>query len=104
MVRAMRPTDALAMSIAQNRKGHELTAVTWPKVPPEGRHPTLLRLLSAFATAYAGDRRIGVAQNDGRVSGVVISRSRATGIVWDVEHLIAPNVATAVELLNWTCD
>jgi hypothetical protein len=104
MVRAMRAMDAVNIGLLHQPDGRELTARTWPKAPPENYHPTLLRLLSGLAKSYTGDRKIGVAVEGDRPAGLVSSRSRASGLVWDVEHLIAPNASVAVDLLTWACD
>jgi len=104
MVRAMRATDAMAIGVLHRAKGRELTAPTWPKTPPENHQVTFLRLLAGLARSYSGDRRVGVESAGDRISGLVTSRSRASDIVWDVEHLIAPDASTAVDLLVWACD
>src|SRR4051812_48898864 len=104
MVRAMRTMDALALGLLRRPSGRELTARTWPKAPPESYHPSLLRLFSSLLSSYAGDRRMGVFTEDNAIRGLVLSRSRATGIVWDVEHLVATEIGPAVELLTWACD
>jgi len=105
MVRAMRAPDALSAGSLRKANGSELTARTWPKAPPENYRPSTLRLLTGLATSYKGDRRMGVAAGaDGRLQGFVLSRSRATGIIWDVEHLVAAEADPAFELLAWACD
>ena len=104
MVRAMRAMDAVANALLRRASGRELTASTWPKAPPENYRPSVLRLLAGLARSYTGDRRMGVVVVDGRPLGMVIARSRATGIVWDIDHLVATEAGPAVDLLGWACD
>jgi hypothetical protein len=104
MIRPMRAMDAVNIGLLHQPGGRELTARTWPKAPPENYRPTLLRLLSGLVKSYTGDRKIGVLVEQDRPAGLVTARSRASGLVWDVEHLIAPNASGAVELLTWACD
>jgi hypothetical protein len=100
----MRAADAMAIGLLQRVRGHELTARTWPKTPPENDHPTLPRLLKSLFAVRMADGRVGVAPGGGAIGGLVVARPRATGIDWDVEHLIAADAATAVDLLSWACD
>lgn len=105
MIRAMRATDAMAIGLFQPRgREREVTAGTWPKGPPESRHPTFLGLLRDLAISTSARRQIGVSWSDGRGSGLVIAGARAGGLVWDIEHLIAEGEGAAVELLRWACD
>lgn len=104
MIRAMRATDAMALGLRQPPGGYEVTAGTWPKTPPESRQPTLLRLITDVAIPAPTERQIGVSQVGGQMSGMVIARARAGGLVWDIDHLRTDDATTAVELLRWACE
>jgi hypothetical protein len=105
MIRAIRATDALAISLPRAaREARDLTARTWPRTPPENWRPALPQLLLRAIAPAPNENPIGVDYRDGRVTGLVLTDSRAGGLIWDVEHLRANNVESAVELLRWTCD
>jgi hypothetical protein len=44
---------------------------------------------------------VGVSVADGKISGLVLIRPRAAGLVWDVAQLSAAGAADAVELARW---
>jgi hypothetical protein len=104
MIRAIRATDALAISLLRApREARELTARTWPRTPPESWRPGIgLLLLRSFAPST--DDQVGVDHRDGRMVGLVVTDARAGGLIWDVEHLRAKGEESAVELLRWACD
>jgi hypothetical protein len=101
VARSMRVMDALALGPFPRKAWPELTALTWPKAPPENIHPTLLRLLSGVARSYSGTYRVGVSTGEGSITGLVISRARANGIVWDVQNLSEVDAWGAADLLSW---
>lgn len=103
-VRPMRPLDAVAVGFGRYRSAAaEATAHTWPRTPPESRQPTWLGLLSDLVLP-ASSRQIGVASEGGRVTGIVYARSRASGLLWDVEHLSGSSVSIGVKLLHWVSE
>lgn len=106
MIRAMRATDAVAVrALTRGGDSWELTALNWPKSPPESKSPNPLGLLVKGLVPTASVVRIGLAPKDGRIQGVVIARARASGLVWDVEHLVSSgSLDVAVELLRWACN
>jgi hypothetical protein len=102
MIRLLHATDALAVAAFLARGGgRELTAPTWPRTPPESRRPTFPGLVLGALSPSRRDQTVGLARSGGRLSGLVVARARASGMVWDVEHLRADDHATAVELLRW---
>lgn len=102
MIRAMRPSDALAIGLSRSgRWGDELTARTWPRTPPENRRPSLLGLLAQTTLPTPSLRHIGVATQSGRRAGFIVLSTRAGGLAWDVEHLSAEGEEAAVGLLRW---
>lgn len=105
MISAMRPTDAVAAGLLQSRhKAHEVAAPTWPRTPPENHRPTFFRLLGDLAASTRGACKLGVASANGRISGFIVVRARAGGLVWDVEHLISEDDVSAVQLLRWASE
>ena len=102
MIRAMLPTDALALGLARSRNGREpLTAPTWPRTPPESERPNVFSLLRHALIPSRGAGRVGVSTSGGQVLGYVMLRPRAAGMVWDVAHLTAASPEDAVELIRW---
>jgi len=102
MARSMRPLDSLALLWKVGR-WPELTALTWPKTDPEGRRPTALSLLSDTLIARR-HRKLGVTTMGGGLSGMSSVRARASGLVWDIEHLRTNDDTSAVDLLTWACE
>ena len=102
MIRPLRPRDVLAVRRGQG--GKELTAATWPKTPPESREPGVWDLLRYGLQPSARERPVGVSTAGGRVDGWVLGRSRAGGLVWDVEYLRANSAEDGAQLLRWVCD
>ncbi|MBV9171437.1 MAG: hypothetical protein JOZ81_15280 [Chloroflexi bacterium] len=88
-VRPLRPMDVVALAAFQRQAGAtEITAHTWPRIEPEsGCAP--FSLLSTALTHRPGGQRTWVAEQDGRVIGLAVSRPRAGGLVWDVTRLHA---------------
>src|SRR5438309_1429594 len=101
MARPMRAMDVVTGGMFGRPAGRELTARTWPKADPENYRVTPMRLLSSLARVYSGDRKLGVTFDHSNQMALVIARSRATGILWDVEHLVAGDASSAVDLLVW---
>jgi hypothetical protein len=88
VIRAVRPTDAPRLfSFVARSHPIELTAQTWPEVPPEAKGLSLLRLLLLPLVYPAFPRGTWVNVEHGRVVGVAVARARAGGLVWDVERL-----------------
>jgi hypothetical protein len=105
MIRAMRPTDSIAAGLLQARgRTREIAAPTWPRTPPESHRPTFLRLLGDLVATAQGERMLGVSDANGRLCGLVVMHARAGGLVWDVEHLLADDDDTAIQLLRWASD
>ena len=102
MIRAMRATDAMALTLLGPRdRLQHVAAGTWPHNEPEGRRPTLWSLLRDAALAPRTRRQLGVALSSDRPVGVVVLQARAGGLAWDVEHLGIDGPDTGVELLRW---
>src|ERR1700675_3946253 len=103
LVRSLRPIDVVALASFQRRAtGTEITAHNWPRVEPESHRGPYLRLVSASLAHRPGGQRGWVAQQDGRMAGLVVARPRAGGLAWDVATLhAAPDQDTvAAELLD----
>lgn len=103
MIRAMRATDALAVwALTADGAANELTALTWPKTPPESKRLSLLALLPATLLPPGRRTRVAIACEGPRVRGILTARARALGHVWDVEHLLSAGATdSCVELLRW---
>ncbi|MDP8924554.1 MAG: hypothetical protein M3O34_16995 [Chloroflexota bacterium] len=101
MIRPLRPTDLVGVGMFLRRADvTELTSHTWPKVQPEcGRLPTAIALRQPLGLG-PGWGRAWVATDDGALTGLLVARGRAGGLVWDVEHLHAvagrPEVAASL--------
>src|SRR5688572_27118471 len=105
MIRSVRATDALAISLLRaTRDARDLTAQTWPRTPPESWRPGIGQLLLRAIAPSPNENQIGVDERDGHVSGLVVTKARAGGLIWDVEYLRANGEESAVELLRWACD
>src|SRR5438874_6293571 len=104
VIRPLRPMDLLAVGAFLTRgSGDELTAETWPRTPPESRHPTLTGLTLGALFPSRNTHTVGQARGpNGPLTGLIVASGRADGMVWDVEHLRAADTATGVELLRWT--
>jgi hypothetical protein len=105
MIRAMRPLDAnAARPLTSKSAANELTAPNWPKTPPENRRLTLPRLISSLLLPRRVAQRVGLAAEGATAHGIVVARARASGLIWDVEHLLSGDSSYAcVELLHWVC-
>ena len=102
MIVPLRATDAPAVAAFLARGGgRELAAETWPRTPPESRRPTFTRLMLGTLFPARNHQAVGVARTGGRIAGLGVARSRAAGLVWDVEHLRSDDPETGVELLRW---
>lgn len=102
MIRPLHATDAVTVAAFLARgAGRELAAETWPRTPPESRRPTFASLMLGALLPATGDRAIGLSGSSGRLSGLVVAQARASGLVWDVEHLRSEDHGIAVELLRW---
>jgi hypothetical protein len=103
MIRLLRATDALAIgAFLAHGAGRELAAETWPRTPPEARRPGFLGLTLGALFPARHNQTVGIARGaSGRISGLVLARARAGGMVWDVEHVRTQDAATGVELLRW---
>jgi hypothetical protein len=101
LVRRLRPIDVVALASFQRRGGGtEISAHNWPRVEPESGRVPLVELLSNAVAHRPGGQRTWVAEQDGRLMGLAISRSRAGGLVWDVANLQASEDPVAAELLD----
>src|SRR5918911_3807324 len=88
LVRTLRPIDVVALASFQRRAGGtEITAHNWPRVEPESGRVPYLTLVSSSMAARPGGQRSWVAEQDGRLVGLVVARPRAGGLVWDVTNL-----------------
>jgi hypothetical protein len=102
MIRHLRAIDAISIGTFLARgAGRELAADTWPRTPPESRHPTFPGIVISALSPSRRDQTVGIARTSGRLVGLVVAQARASGLVWDVEHLRADDHATGVELLRW---
>ena len=102
MIRPLRATDAPAFGAFLARGGsREVAGETWPRTPPESRRPTFTSLMLGALFPTRQNQTVGLARSGGRVSGLVLARFRAEGMVWDIEHLRAEEPDTAIELLRW---
>ncbi|MPZ14425.1 MAG: hypothetical protein GEU73_08380 [Chloroflexi bacterium] len=104
MIRAIRASDAAAAGPFLAHGPADVTARTWPRTPPESRRPTFVSLIRALVLPTAGQQQIGAAFGGKGIAGIVVVRARASGLVWDVEHLIVDEPDGAVQLLMWACD
>ncbi|MSQ23361.1 MAG: hypothetical protein EXR58_02245 [Chloroflexi bacterium] len=101
----MRATDALAVRslIQGNGPAAELTAPNWPKTPPESQGASPFELVKWSLIPRGGV--VGIATTGSATVGLATARPRASGLVWDVEHLLTTRLPeTSVELLRWTCE
>lgn len=103
MIRPLRATDAPAVGAFLARgAGRELAAETWPRTPPESQRPGFVSLTLGALFPARHNQTVGIARGaGGRISGLVLARARAGGMVWDVEHLRTEDPGTGVELLRW---
>lgn len=104
MIRAVRPTDLVALRAFLKRAGVvEVTTHTWPKVQPESGHLPTGRVLGQALNARAGRRGAWVALEDGQLLGYLAARARCDGSVWDIEHLHTARPEVGVDLLEHAC-
>ena len=106
MIRTLSTGDLLSVRTLATRDGAtELTAPNWPKTPPENRQPTTWALIRDALIPRGGMARVGLALEHERPQGLIVAQPRASGLVWDVEHLIVPpSHDLGIELLHWACD
>jgi hypothetical protein len=104
MIRAVRPTDLVALRAFLRRAGVvEVTTHTWPKVQPESGHLPTGRILGQALNGRTARGGAWIAILDGQPAGYVAARARCDGLVWDVEHLHTTEPDTAVDLLEHAC-
>ena len=106
MIRPLRPTDLVPLTVfLRQAAGDEITAHTWPKVQPESSHLPLEQALWQSLGQGSSRGRGWVATAGGKLVGLVVARSRSSGLVWDVEHLHASEGSheAAAELLDRIC-
>ena len=104
MIRAVRPTDLVALRAFLKRAGVvEVTTHTWPKIQPDSGHLPTMRVLGQALNHQGARRGAWLAIEDSALAGYVAARARCDGLVWDVEHLHTARSETAVDLLEHTC-
>ena len=106
MIRALRPTDLVGLSLFLRRAaGNEITAHTWPKVQPESSHLPLQQAIWQTFGRGPAFGRVWVASEGGKITGSVAARARCDGLVWDVEHLytLDKTGGPAADLLERLC-
>ena len=90
LIRPLRPLDLVALASFQRRAGGtEIAAHTWPRVEPESGRVPYFQLASGSLAQRPGARRAWVAEEKGRLAGLVVTRARAGGLAWDVVSLHA---------------
>jgi hypothetical protein len=105
MIRAMTPPDALALSFSRRRgEWQAFTASTWPRTPPESERPGAMTFFRQALLPSPRVGHVGVVARDSEVTGFVILRPRASGLVWDIVQLYATSKDDAVELARWARD
>jgi hypothetical protein len=107
LVRSLRPVDLVALARFQNGVGDgEITAHTWPRVPPESARLPFLNVVSEIVAARMAGRRAWVARGDDGIVGLVVARARSRGLAWDIEHLHAlpGEINAACQLLEHAFD
>src|SRR5688572_9337335 len=106
MIRPLTAGDLLSVrALASGDGPSELTAPNWPKTPPENRRPSTWPLIRDALIPRGGMARVGLALERDGPEGLVVAQPRASGLVWDVEHLIVPpSHDLGIELLHWACD
>ena len=88
MIRALRPTDLPGLALFLRRSSAaEITAHTWPKIQPESGHLPLQQALWQALGQSPTRGRAWLAEEEGKIVGLVAGRARCHGLVWDVEHL-----------------
>jgi hypothetical protein len=101
LVRPLRPLDVVALaSFQRGAGGTEITAHTWPRVEPESGRVPYVSLVSNSVAHRPGGQRAWVAEDEGRMVGLAVARSRAGGLAWDVTHLMATEVNAGRDLLE----
>ncbi|MBI2756673.1 MAG: hypothetical protein HYX52_08185 [Chloroflexi bacterium] len=87
-IRALRPTDVVAVSsLLGSPNVVAVAAHAWPFADPEGGGASLLDLTAASFQPGSTRRRVWIATDRGKAVGVAGVRSRAGGLVWDLELL-----------------
>src|SRR5919205_3253412 len=90
LIRPLRPLDVVALASFQRRAGGtEIAAHTWPRVEPESGRLPYFQLASGALAQRPGARRAWVAEENGRLAGLAVTRARAGGLAWDVVSLHA---------------
>jgi hypothetical protein len=101
MIRVLRLPDLVGVGMfLQKGDAQELTSHTWPRVQPESGHlPVGTAIWQSLGMSWD---RAWVAGEGRAVSGMVASRPRCGGLVWDVEHLLVGggDVTAAESLLE----
>jgi hypothetical protein len=104
MIRAVRPTDLVALRAFLQRAGVvEVTTHTWPKVQPESGHLPVGPVLGQVLNGQGGRHGVWVALEEGQVVGYAAARGRCDGSVWDVEHLHTTQPEAGIDLLEHVC-
>ena len=101
MIRVLRLPDLVGVAMFLRQAGtHEHTTHTWPRVQPEQGHlPTGTAIWQSLGMSW---ERAWVSGNGRAVDGLLVSRPRSGGLIWDVEHLLTSpgNADAAGELLE----
>lgn len=104
MIRAVRPTDLVALRAFLRRAGVvEVTTHTWPTVQPESGHLPTGRVLGQALHGQSGRRGAWLGLENREPVGYIAARGRCDGSVWDIEHLHSAQSETAVDLLEHAC-
>lgn len=106
MIRTVRPTDLVRLGLfLRQASTTEITGHTWPKVQPESGHQPLGSLIQTALGLRGAFGGACVAVDASAITGLVVGRTRSSGLVWDVEHLqVADQASTrAHELLDGLC-
>ena len=87
MIRVLRLPELVGAGLFLRRGDTlELTSHSWPRVQPETGHlPTSAAIWQTVGMSW---EHAWVAVSSGAVVGLVVSRPRCGGLVWDVEHLL----------------
>lgn len=88
MIRVLRLPELVGVGMFLRRsETRELSSHTWPRVQPEAGHlPMGAALWQTFGMPW---EHAWVATSDRTVVGLIVTRPRCGGLVWDVEHLLA---------------
>ncbi|HZU04422.1 MAG TPA: hypothetical protein VFB73_00470 [Chloroflexota bacterium] len=105
-IRALRPTHLVGLRALDNRPScAEITAPVWPRVCDGDSRLPLWSLLPHSMAHPTGQRRAWVHVSPDGIDGLVVSRARCGGLVWDVRHLWVDSTRESVaeELLRQVC-